>query len=337
MIDITTLPATSVPLPWHNNEWAELGAALRSDKLPHAVLFVGGRHTGKQQLALALARLLLCTQPDNGFNCGKCHPCELSARGSHGDFLWLAPQEKSRSIKIDQIRELVKFTTKTASFGTRKVAVLTPAENMNLNAFNALLKSLEEPASDTHIMLLCHRLSGVPATIRSRCQIRRLATPDTETSLAWLDKNAGSRKENQGLLALADGRPLLALQLFTQGDAEAFAQRHRALVALATNQITVPQAAALWKDVEAELFLEQFASFLQQVLIATPTTYTVHQSTTAAFYLLDEVNRLLLALRAGANPNRQLMVDVLLAKLHTQLGNSQLGDNIPAQLREIGV
>ena len=166
MIDVTALPAVSVPLPWHQHEWSELGSAMRADKLPHALLFVGGRDTGKQHLALALARLLLCTQPQNGFNCGKCHPCELSAGGSNGDFLWLAPQEKSRGIKIDQIRELVKFTTKTASFGKCKVAVLTPAESMNLNAFNALLKSLEEPASDTHIILLCHRLSGVPATIR---------------------------------------------------------------------------------------------------------------------------------------------------------------------------
>ena len=70
-------------------------------------------------LALSLSRLLLCHEPDGGLNCGRCHACELTASGNHGDFRWLQPGDKSRVIKIDQVREVVEFGNKTAAFGRR--------------------------------------------------------------------------------------------------------------------------------------------------------------------------------------------------------------------------
>ena len=197
MIELTDLPPVSAPLPWQQETWSRLNQQLARGQLPHALLLTGVRDSGKSRLALALARLLLCEAPSGGLNCGQCHPCELSASGSHGDFRWLQPEDKARVIKIDQVRDLVAFTTKTAAFGSRKVAVLSPADSMNSNAANALLKSLEEPAADTYMLLVCHQLQGVPATIRSRCQILKLPTPAAEESLAWLDKLRGERGESR--------------------------------------------------------------------------------------------------------------------------------------------
>ena len=104
------------------------------------LLLDGVQYSGKSQLALSLSRLLLCAHAEGGLNCGRCHACELSAGGSHGDFRWVQPEGKSRVIKIDQIREVVRFSNMTAGFGLRKVMVLAPADSMNVNAFNALLK-----------------------------------------------------------------------------------------------------------------------------------------------------------------------------------------------------
>ena len=135
------LPAVNAPLPWQAQDWSRLGLQVQNRLLPHGLLLDGPQAIGKAQFALALARLLLCQQPQDGLNCGRCHPCELSASGSHGDFRWLQPEGKSRVIKIDQVRQLVEFATKTASFGKRKVVVLSPANSMNISAANALLKS----------------------------------------------------------------------------------------------------------------------------------------------------------------------------------------------------
>ena len=198
-MELNNLPQISSPLPWHWREWEHLQEQFARGQLPHALLLVGGQYTGKSQLALALSRLLLCAHAGTSFNCGHCQACELSASGSHGDFRWVEPGDRSRVIKIEQIRDLVRFSNKTAGFGLRKVIVLAPADSMNINAFNALLKSLEEPAKDTYLILVCHRMYGVPATIRSRCQILRLATPHTDTCLEWLDITTGNREQSQRL------------------------------------------------------------------------------------------------------------------------------------------
>ena len=146
VIDLAAVPAVSQPMPWHREVWAKLLAQLKNDRLPHALLLVGSRHTGLSELAFAYARLLLCTQLEGAHNCGACHACTLSAAGAHGDFRWIYPDEKSKLIKVEQIRDAVKFSHQTAVFGQRKIIALNPADNMNLNAYNALLKSLEEPA-----------------------------------------------------------------------------------------------------------------------------------------------------------------------------------------------
>ncbi|MFV0277669.1 MAG: DNA polymerase III subunit delta', partial [Parahaliea sp.] len=211
-MELSALPRVNAPLPWQAPAWQQLLQQLESGRFPHALLVAGMPGIGKQRLALALARLLLCHSPSAGHNCGQCSACEFSRSGAHGDFRWLQPEEGSRTIRIDAIREVVNFANRTAGFGQRKVLVIAPADAMNSNAANALLKSLEEPAANTHILLVCDRLHGVPATIRSRCQLLRLPVLAADAALAWLDTLTGARASSSTLLDLARGRPLVAAQ-----------------------------------------------------------------------------------------------------------------------------
>ena len=84
-MDLSDLPAVSAPLPWQGELWSRLNQQLDGEQMPHALLLAGPRHIGKERLAIALARRLLCRDPVDGLNCGTCHACELSASGSHGD------------------------------------------------------------------------------------------------------------------------------------------------------------------------------------------------------------------------------------------------------------
>ena len=328
MTELSGLPATSAPLPWQGQEWLHLNKQLENDQLPHALLLAGARHTGKARLALALARLLLCHEPSGGLNCGHCHACQLSAGGSHGDFRWLEPEDKSRVIKIDQVRNVVEFINKTASFGQRKVVVLAPADSMNNNAANALLKSLEEPATGTYLILVCHRLHGVPATIRSRCQMLKLAVPDSGQCLDWLDQVTGTRELSEQLLALADGRPLLAEQLYRSDGVEDLTRRRLGLRGLLAGRATVPETLALLGDIGVDEFLQQLAVEMQSVLRSLSRQQLSTKTGRAGFVMLDEITRLQDAVNAGANPNKQLLLEALLSKLQRELGDGQLGDNI---------
>ena len=337
MIDLLNLPAISTPLPWHEREWARLHRQLKDGQLAHALLLVGRQHTGKEQLAMALSRLLLCAQPGDSLNCGECHACQLSATGGHGDFLWVTPKEKSRVIKIDQVREVVRFTSKTAGFGVRKVIVLAPAESMNVNAFNALLKSLEEPARDTHLILVCDNMHGVPATIRSRCQILHLPTPSAAASLDWLDRTTGQRELSEKLLSLSDGLPLLAAELYCSGGADEFAARRRALESLIAGRITVAQASALWGELEMSAILEQFTADIQRILVSLSIDRLRTRQGRVLFSLLDEVSQLHRAVSAGSNPSKQLLLEALMSKVHRGLGADLLGDSIPSRTGDPGV
>lgn len=327
---LSGLPASSAPLPWQGESWSRLAGQQRSDKLPHALLLVGPQHTGKALLALALARLLLCAQPSNGRNCGQCHACALSASGSHGDWRWLQPETDSRIIKVEQVRELVEFTNRTASFGRCKVAVLAPAECMNASAANALLKSLEEPAADTYLILISHRPHGVPATLRSRCQILRPEVPTAEQSLVWLDRLTAERAQSETLLEVARGKPLLAQQLFREGSAQALAATQGALCGFMRGRVPLAEAAVALSELSVDAFLAQFAAQLRGLLRNCAGVDLSGYQGRALFVLLDDVMRLQRAVDAGSNPNRQLLLESVLGKYCRVLGAAGLGDTIPA-------
>ncbi len=202
--------------PWNEDIWARL--AHSRARLPHALLFRGPAGVGKRAVAQRLAHALLCLTPrDDGAACGACKSCSLLAAGNHPDFHLIAPAEEGKAILIDQVRELGEFLALRPHTSPHKVVVLAPAEAMNIYAANSLLKLLEEPPLASHLVLVSHQASRLPATVRSRCSRLDFHVPASMIAAAWLAGEGVSAADAGAALDLADGAPLRALALAQTG------------------------------------------------------------------------------------------------------------------------
>lgn len=209
--------------PWQKNDWARLQTL--SVRPAHAFLFRGSEGIGKLALAINYAQSLLCQDPDEAnFACGKCPSCHWFEQGTHPDFRILQPEslslegeesesgkKPSKQISVAQIRSLADFFGMTAHQGGRRVIVIHPAESMNPNAANALLKSLEEPPPGLLFILVSHKPQQLLPTILSRCLAFALPAPDADSAMRWLD---GQGVKNPAEVLAASGfAPLQAVQL----------------------------------------------------------------------------------------------------------------------------
>ncbi len=208
---------------WHESHFQRL--AQRDGALPHALLLRGPAGIGKRDFAAALAKGLLCEQPVAALMaCGNCQACRWFESSSHPDCRLLQPEiaeagdddepadkKKKRDISIAQVRSLADFINISAHRNGAKVVMVQPAEAMNTNAANALLKSLEEPPQGVQFLLVSDRPNLLPATIRSRCQQVALPPPSAGDALSWLKQKGVSQPELA--LAQAGGAPLLAAEL----------------------------------------------------------------------------------------------------------------------------
>lgn len=205
--------------PWQQSQWQQVLAAAVRNSLPHALLLTGPEGIGLGNFAACLTARLLCLQPDDsGPACGVCKTCILYAAGNHPDFMHIQPEEKGKQIRIDTIREMIDQIHLSSQFARHKVVVLDPADAMNRNAANSLLKTLEEPPAESLLLLLSHRPSFLPVTVRSRCQRINFSPGSTEQALAWLQKSLGGEPSDYGeVLALARGAPLKVVEIFRDG------------------------------------------------------------------------------------------------------------------------
>lgn len=308
------------PLPWQDEAWTSLVRRLEADSLPHGLLLTGPAGIGKAHLASVLSARMLCSRPDAGLACGTCKTCTVLAAGSHPDFLEVAPEEGSRVIKIDQVRELIAFAGKTPSLGERKLALLYPAEAMNLNAANALLKVLEEPSPSTTLLLVSHQPGTLPATVRSRCQAMALPVPDREAGLAWLQKACGSSATAEQLLELCEARPLAALELYESDGLDQRLALVKGLDALLEGKLSPLDLPALGADLD---LVEVLAAMQQLVQRKVRSSSRLGRSPgPASFELWSELGRLQRSIASGANPNRQLIIEDCSARLARALGIS---------------
>lgn len=160
---------------WHiiGHTWAvqQLRLAVERETVPHALLITGPESIGKQTLALTLAQAMLCTAtPSTAHPCDECSACRRVESGNHPDLLLVTPEEKGRGVKIDQIRELQRALSLTPNESRYKIGIITDFELATHNAANALLKTLEEPPSYAHLILLTTSSDLLLPTIVSRSQ-----------------------------------------------------------------------------------------------------------------------------------------------------------------------
>lgn len=197
-------------LPWLQRTWVQISQMLEQNRMPSALLFTAADGVGASEFARVLARFLLCEAPRQMNPCGQCAGCLLLANHNHPDLFILEPEEDSKFIKIAQIRGLNDFVANTAQQGGRKLVVIDPADAMNSNAANALLKNLEEPIGQTVFILVSVNPSRLLATIKSRCTRITLDAPQRAEALEWLQQQGVDGAEDK--LALCQGAPLRVLQ-----------------------------------------------------------------------------------------------------------------------------
>lgn len=141
---------------------------LKGGKLPQSSLFTGPDGVGKRTLALLLARLANCKQPENDDLCGSCRSCNRAQSGNHPDIRLL--RAGGATIKIEAIRQLNQEAHYRPYEGAFRFFIIDEAERMTDEAANSLLKTLEEPPETTRIILVSAYPQRLLATIRSRCQ-----------------------------------------------------------------------------------------------------------------------------------------------------------------------
>ena len=212
-VDNATVAQPLDMLPWHEPARLRMQAAAAGGRLPHAVLVHGPGGVGKERFAAALGATLLCTGRGERFEaCGRCADCALCRAGSHPDLYWLRPPEDKKSIGVDLVRETCEQLAMTSMRRGFRIAIVQPAQAMTANAQNALLKTLEEPAARTLLMLVTARPSNLLPTLRSRCQRLEIACPSPPVARQWLERETGAAVP-EGLLDASGGAPLRALEI----------------------------------------------------------------------------------------------------------------------------
>ncbi|MBK6598175.1 MAG: DNA polymerase III subunit delta' [Proteobacteria bacterium] len=240
-------------LPWLATAQQSIQAAVQADRLPHALLIHEDAGAGGLELARWTSQLLLCRDRPRA-PCGACPDCQWVLAGQHPDCMSVQPEGKSRQILVDQIRTAVAELRLTGHSGRAKIAVFAPAEAINANAANALLKTLEEPTPSTLLILITAQPSRLLATIRSRCLTLRVAAPARAEAIEWLTQSRGAGPWEAALDALNTG-PLS----LTEVDPAAIAATRRQVIEqlgqLEQQAVEPPALAEQWAKDELELRL----------------------------------------------------------------------------------
>lgn len=151
--------------------------AISGGKVSHAYIFLGPSGVGKRPAALNFAKALNCFSESGERPCDACASCRKTDNGNHPDIMLLKPEKGVASFKIEKIRELIGQICLKPYEGRKKVYIIDEASSLTREATAALLKTLEEPPSDSVLIMLFESLQYVPRTILSRSQIVRFSPP----------------------------------------------------------------------------------------------------------------------------------------------------------------
>jgi DNA polymerase III subunit delta' len=204
----------------------------------HAWHLEGPSGLGQYELALGLVKAWLCEAPSEQGACNACSSCHLVDTHAHPDLAVLMPEtvalalgwplsekaqkeiddksrKPSKEIRVDAMRDTVGFAQRTSARGRGMAVLVYPAERMNTESANSLLKTLEEPAGDTRLVLACEATHQMLPTVRSRCQSHAMVWPAENEALAWLKAELSAKPMSdealRSCLRATGGRPSEAL------------------------------------------------------------------------------------------------------------------------------
>ena len=185
-----------------------LGNAIKRDRLAHAFLMTGVRGVGKTSTARLIAKALNCIGPDGQGGptidpCGVCEPCVAIAEGRHVDVIEM---DAASNTGVDDVREIIEAVRYSAVSARYKVYIVDEVHMLSKNAFNALLKTLEEPPPHVKFLFATTEVHKVPVTVLSRCQrfdLRRISADMLADHFARIAQAEGVEVDPQALLLIA--------------------------------------------------------------------------------------------------------------------------------------
>lgn len=268
---------------------------IKANRIGHAYLFTGTRGTGKTTIAKIFARSVNCENPIDGSPCGECAVCKAIAAGASMNVIEI---DAASNNSVDNIREIVDEVSYSPAEGKYKVYIIDEVHMLSIGAFNALLKTLEEPPSYVIFILATTEVHKIPVTILSRCQrydFRRISI-DTiadrmrelmdaehvqieERALRYIAKAAdGSMRDGLSLLdqciAFHLGQELTydkVLDVLGAVDTEVFSRLFRSLLAAdALKCITILEEIVM-QGRELVQFVSDFAWYMRNLMLAKST------------------------------------------------------------------
>lgn len=238
----------------HEEIIAHLKGAIRTERVSHAYILDGAPQAGKKMLAEAFALSLLCEQRDEntGDACGQCPVCKKILGRNHPDILYVQ-HEKPNTISVGDVREQIGDTAAIRPYSSRyKIYIMDEAEKMNVQAQNALLKTLEEPPYYVVILLLTTNADSFLPTIRSRCVTLRLRTIREDKIIRFLtERYQVPPSEAEKYAAFAMGNAGRAVYL-------AESQEFHALCRILTGQM---RRIGETRDGDLASFVEELADY----------------------------------------------------------------------------
>lgn len=296
-------------LPWLSSNLEYLDQLFSNDRMPHGLIVHGPKGVGKQLLVNEIVhRWLQDTGTATHANDGDNQP--------HPDHINIQPEDGKKQISVDAIRGLIKRMVLTSSKG-RQVAVIRPAEAMNRNAANSLLKTLEEPTDGSLLILVTDAVSRLLPTITSRCQRIHIHAPTREVAAQWLSAQG---VEANTLLDLTGNAPLEAKRLADAGLTEQLVTFEQQIEALRSQTTDVPTVASEWLEHDATIVLDWlYYATAKRIKAAPAESLVLHNYLTG-----------IAAARILANTalNTQLLYEALLTPWYDQFGRSM--DYLPS-------
>ena len=228
---------------------------LGSGTAVHAYLITGEKGTGKKTLAGLMAEALLCTS-DITRPCGACRNCVLCEKGEHPDLTVIekgnpiAPgvRKDRTTIPVEDIREMIRLCGIRSSAGNRRAVLIRDADKMTVQAQNCLLKTLEEPPSDTYIILTTDHPESILTTISSRCRPIRTGAFEDEYILSVLEKQHVSRTRAADAVSLSGGSVGKALELASDDDYWKMREEVADIFFRTTSRSEILKISNAWKD-----------------------------------------------------------------------------------------